>query len=150
MKNLVWLAGALLVVSFVFPDGFQPVNKGGAVVVTTTDYVVPDAAPDATIAKLLAKADRADKSRVVGIYTALHRVLSRDGGQRVSNTEKWADLQANTLQLAVEQVNKYPGLDDAIENVFKSTVGTDDVSPVRGDVLPKLLKACEIIVASAR
>lgn len=147
MKNLVWAAAALVVLSLVFPQGV-PVQFAGSK--PAASYQVPEADPDAKVKSLLSNATAADKADVVGIYTALHRVLSRDGGQRVSNTEKWASLQENTLQLVIEQVNKYPGLDVAIEDVFKRSVGTDDVTPVRGETLPKLLKACETIVASAR
>lgn len=145
MKNLVWLSAALLVLSLVFPNGVSLETTA-----TQSEYSVPDADPDAKVSSLLANASAKDRGDVVGVYTALHRVLSRDGGQRVSNTEKWASLQENTLQLVIEQVNKYPGLDVAIEDVFKRSVGTDDVTPVRGETLPKLLKACEIVVASAR
>ena len=144
MKKLVLLAGVVLLLSFVFPNGL-PALKPKPVV------PVPAAVTaDATIAKVLHNAESADKARVVSIYEGMHRVLSRDAGARINTTEKWAEFQANTLDLAVEQVGKYPGLDDAIEAVFAAQTGTDDVLPATPETQQKLLRACEIIIASAR
>lgn len=144
MKKLVWVFGLLLLLSFVLPHlpavsrPAVPENNGPT---------------DETIVKILSKADGADKARVVGIYTGLKRVLSRDmvrrTNRRITTTEKWAELQANTLEDSVDQVGKYPGLDEAIEAVFKQAVGTDDVVPGNPDVLQKLSDACEIIINSA-
>lgn len=145
MKKLVLIAGALLLFSFVFPNGISIPGVNPEVVVP-----VAPVETDSTIVALLKDATAADKARVVSIYDGMRFVLSRDKGERIGTTEKWADFQANTLQLAVEQVGKYPGLDDAIEAVFAKQVGTDDVVPANAETLPKLLKACEIIAASAR
>jgi hypothetical protein len=76
-------------------------------------------------------------------------VITRDNGQLVNNTERLAVLQANTLKLAVDQVGKYPGLDKAIEAVFASAVGTDDVVTVTPEIATKLSAACAVIVNSA-
>lgn len=150
MKKLVWVAGFVLALSFLFPNGVSDF-----VAQPTPIYVVPDAEPDAKIVELLAPATAEEKARVISVYSGLHRVLSRDGGVRINNTEKWETLQANTLQLAIDQQGKYPGLDAAIEAVFHAAVQSDTidstvVNPVRGEVLPRLLKACAIIVASAK
>lgn len=145
MKKLVWVAGLLLLLSVVFPNGVKlpvPVN--------IPDAVVPAGETDSAIVALLKDATVADKGRVVSIYDGLQFVLTRDKGQRINTTEKWAELQANTLQLAVEQVGKYPGLDVAINDVFKRVLGTDDVLPGNEDTQLKLIKACEIIANSAR
>jgi len=145
MKILVWIAALLVGLSIVYPDGIsipQPVPP----------VVVPEAPAetDATIVTLLKDATPADKSRIVSIYEGMKFVLARDKGQRINTTEKWRDYQANTLQLSVEQVGKYPGLDVAIEGVFKAVVGTDDVLPANPETQQKLLKACEIIANSAK
>jgi hypothetical protein len=145
MKILVWIAALLVGLSIVYPDGIsipQPVPP----------VVVPEAPAetDATIVTLLKDATPADKARVVSIYEGMKFVLARDKGQRINTTEKWRDYQANTLQLSVEQVGKYPGLDVAIEGVFKAVVGTDDVLPANPETQQKLLKACEIIANSAK
>lgn len=145
MKKLVWVAGLVLLLSVVFPNGIKipTVTKPDAV-------VVPAGETDATIVSLLKPATAEDKGRVVSVYDGLKFVLQRDKGQRVNTTEKWAELQANTLNLSVEQVGKYPGLDAAINDVFKRVVGTDDVLPATADTQLKLVKACEIIANSAR
>jgi hypothetical protein len=65
-------------------------------------------------------------------------------------TERWSDFQANTLQLAIETSGKYSGLDVAIENVFKTQLGTDDVLPTDSATQQKIIKACQIVAASAR
>jgi hypothetical protein len=145
MKKLVLVAGALLLFSLLFPNGVTLPVVGPAVVAP----VAPAADTDSKIVELLKEATPEDKARVVSIYNGMRVVLARDKGERISSTEKWADFQANTLQLAVEQVGRYPGLDDAIEAVFAKQVGTDDVVPTKADTLTKLLKACEIIAASA-
>lgn len=143
MKKLVWVAGVLLLLSVVFPNGIK-------LPVPTPVVVEPVGETDAQIVALLKTASTDDKNRVVSIYSGLKFVLQRDKGQRVNTTEKWAELQANTLQLAVEQVGKYPGLDVAINDVFKRVVGTDDVLPANADTQTKLIKACDIIADSAR
>lgn len=145
MKYVVWVFGALLLLSFVFPNGVTlPVAPKPPVVQPETPVVT-----DPTIVKLLADATDADRARVNGIYSGLKTVIERDNGALVTTTEKWALLQANTLKLAVEQVNKYPGLDVAIDDVFKANIGTMDVATVNADMVKKLATACEIIANSA-
>lgn len=150
MKKLVWIAGAILLLSILYPNGidlsgFKPAPPAAA----STEQ------PDPTISKILSGADYADKVRIVGVYRGLKTVLKNDDGKRVNNTEKMADLQANTLELAIEKPGKYVGLDVAIENVFKTTVqdkNTDAsvVNPVTPEMLKKLIKACDIVIASAQ
>ena len=141
---LLWLAGALLAVSIVFPNG-PKLGQPVAPVAPAEEH-----ATDAEIVKLLTNADSADKARINGIYTALAAVLKKDAGKRIATTEQWADLQANTLQLAIDQAGKYPGLDRAIEAVFLAKLGTDDVLPGTLETQAKLIDACETIAASAR
>lgn len=144
MKILVWAAALLVGLSIVYPNGItlpQP-----------APVVVPEAPveTDAAIVTLLKEATPEDKGRVVSIYEGMTFVLNRDKGQRINTTEKLAEWQANTLQLAVEQVGKYPGLDVAIDNVFKRVLGTDDVLPATAETQQKLINACEIIANSAK
>lgn len=148
MAKLTWLAGALLVVSFVFPNGLA--SLGTKPVPVTPDAPVGPVVTDPTIVKLLANATTADRSRVTGIYSALAFVLKRDGAKLITTTEQWALLQANTLQAAVETPGKYAGLDVAIEAVFAAALGTDDVMSVTPEVEQKLITACETIANSAR
>ena len=146
-KAVLWLAVALLAVSIVFPNG-PKFGKPAAPVTPVVEH-----AKDAEIVRVLATATAADKANVNGIYTALATILRRDIAKppmRITTTEKWADLQANTLQLAIEQVGKYPGLDVAIEAVFLAKLGTDDVLPGTAETKTKLIDACETIASSAR
>lgn len=146
MKKVVWLFGALLALSFVFPNGL-PLAKIPPAVKPVTP-VAPLGPTDPVITKLLENATQEDRARVNGIYSGLKFVIERDKGEFISTTEKWAMLQANTLAHAVEQVGKYPGLDVAINDVFKQQLGTDDVLAVNSDVLARLIAACDIIVNS--
>lgn len=145
MKKLVLVAGVVLLLSFVFPHGV-PVP-----VVTPVVEDTDTAAPDAEIVKVLKPATAADKARVRSIYSGLSAVLRRDASvKRLKTTEQWAEVHAATLNLAVEQVGKYPNLDVAINNVFLRAVGTDDVLPANDATRAKLTEACDVIVASAR
>jgi hypothetical protein len=143
MKKLVWVFGLLLALSFVFP------NVGG---VKPAPAPVPVPAPpaetDARIVGVLLNATPEDRARVASIYTGLRTVLGRDKGEFVNNTERFSVLQANTLKLAVEQVGRYPGLDTAIEGVFKTAVGTDDVVTMTPELVEAICKACDIIINS--
>lgn len=148
LNKLVWLAGILLVLSFVFPDGFKlPGSTPQAVEPVVTGPI------DEAIVSALVNATPEDREHIAGIYTGLVTVLTRDSNKlptRITTTEQWADLQANTLQLAVETPGVYPGLDTAIEGVFAQVMGTDDVLSVTPDVRQKLIAACETITNSAR
>jgi hypothetical protein len=142
---LVALAGVLLVVSILYPNGptFKKVDDKPvpAVVVGPVDD---------TIVGLLADATGADKQRIDGLYSALAVIVGRDKGKYVVTTEQWAALQGRTLELAIDQPGKYPGLDVAIENVFATAVGTDDVLSNSPETQQKLIAACEKIANSAR
>jgi hypothetical protein len=145
MKKLVWVAGLLLLTSFVFPNGpTLPVfNK------PVVRPVIGNAATDAEIVKLLTGSTAADRARIYDVYTSLKTVLQRPTApDRITTTEKWEELHGRTLDLAIEQVNKYPGLDVAIERVFQTAVGTDDVMPGNPETLKKLGEACDIVANS--
>jgi len=147
MKKLVALiAVSLVLFSFAFPNGVLLPSRPA--VVQPEDVIT--AFPDDVIVSLLRKAPATDRARIVGVYSGLRTVLMRDKGVRVSNTEKLAELQANTLQLAINEVGKYPGLDVAIDNVFKKVVGTDDVVAATPQIVSNLVKACETVIVSAQ
>ena len=146
MKKLVWVAGLLLLVSLVFPNGL-PLKP---LTVPAPEVVVPEGPTDATIVKLLTPATPEEKARVISVYSGLIHVLQRPkAAELLTTTEKWELTQQNTLQLAIEEPGKYPGLDEAIESVFAKSVGTDDVVAVTPDVLKKLVEACTVVVNSA-
>lgn len=150
MKKLVWAAAALLGFAIAFPNGISLPKPSKP----SPDVVVNDKTNSA-IVEILKGADKADKKRIADVYSSLAEVLKKDNAQRVDNTEKFAELQGNTLELAIDQPGKYPGLDVAIENVFKEVVGTDGidasvVNPINPLVQKKLIEATKIIAASAR
>lgn len=148
MKKLVWVAGVLLAISFVFPNGITLPTPPAPV--PAPEPPAPTVPADADIVAALKNAESADKARIVSVYSGVIRVLKRDGGKRVANTEKWADMHANTLQLAIDTPGKYPGLDVAIEAVFAREIGTDDVLQVDAEVQKKLVRACEVVIESAK
>lgn len=150
MKKLVWLAGAVLAFSLFFPDGIplRPVTP--PIPVPDPVPVGPVAEPDAKIVELLTNATPEDRARIYGVYAAMAKVTRRDKGARLNTTEKWAEYQANTLQLAIDKPGKYPGLDVAIEAVFARRLGTDDVLATTPEVAERVASACDIIAASAK
>lgn len=145
MKNVVvGLSGLLLAVSLVFPNG---VSLPVPVVPPTPEVTGPT---DPTIVKILQAADPADKARVDGVYSGLAYGIARDKGTLITTTEKWALLQSNTLDIAIETPGEYPGLDVAIEDVFVKALGTKEVLPGNPEVQQKLIDACTTIANSAR
>lgn len=149
MKKLVLAAGILLAVSFVFPNGL-PISLNTPEKPTPVSPDVEPVTPDDKIVEILSKATREDRARIVGVYSGMAAVTRRDKGARLNTTEKWAEYQANTLQMAVDTPGKYPGLDVAIEAVFAQALGTDDVLAITDVVSAKLAKACDTIVVSAK
>lgn len=150
MKKLVWIAGALLVFALFFPNGVSLSSLS-----SSNDAAVVDVTPDAQIVKLLAPATRAEKSRIVSVYTGLKTVLTRDNGKRINTTEKWEEVQAQTLQMAIDEPGKYEGLDEAIEAVFAAAVADENtdatvVNAVTPEMQAKLIKACDILIVSAK
>lgn len=151
MKKLVWLAGAVLAVSILFPNGFDVAGF------FTPQAVEPEivAKPDAKIVELLSGASSAEKARTVSVYRGLRTVLTRDAGTRINTTEKLEELQANTLQMAVDNPGKYPGLDIAIEAVFQKAVKSANVdpsvvNPMTPEIQAAVIKACETVMVSAQ
>lgn len=146
MKRIVWVAAAILLLSFLFPEGVKLPAPEPAVPVAPE----PARPVDDTIVGLLVNADAADKARIASVYEGLRTVLARDKGENVKTTEKFALVHAKTLQLAIETPGKYGALDEAIEGVFSRTLGTDDVLAVTDETLGKLLAACDVIINSAQ
>jgi hypothetical protein len=151
MKKLVWVAGLVLAVAIVYPNGVS-LPSFSKPAESTPEVNVP---ADAEIVKLLANASAADKARIVSVYRGLKAVLNKDNGKRVNTTEKWEEVHGETLTLAIEPPGKYPGLDEAIEAVFYKAVQDKDtdasvVNAVTPLIQAKLVKACDTIIASAR
>jgi hypothetical protein len=141
---LVWLAGLLLAVSLVFPNGPQFARPAKP----ETPPVVVQTEPK--IVSILLHADPADKARVVDVYTALSAVLKRPAVQSlIITTEQWAQLQERTLNIAIDEPGKYKELDEAIESLFLAKLGTDDVLAGNPETLARLADACDVVANSA-
>lgn len=150
MKKFVWAAGLVLAFAVFYPNGITLSSFSKPAEETTE----PAATPDAEIVKLLSGASAAEKARIVSVYRGLKAVLAKDNGARVNTTEKWEEVQASTLNLAIDTPGKYAGLDEAIEAVFYNAVHDADtdasvVNAVTPLMQAKLVKACDIIIASA-
>lgn len=148
MKKLILLLGVLLALSFVLPDPAELLKPTPTPV---TPDVNPAAGTDAKIVKILSEADAADKARVFDVYSSFAVVIKRDGvTQFISTSEQFAKLQERALKIAIDQPGKYEGLDAAIEAVYLSAFGTDDVVAITDEVRTKLITASEIIANSAK
>lgn len=153
MKKLVWVAGVLLCFAIFYPNGVDV--SAYLPLPAETDDAEVSATPNADIVKALANASVTDKARVVSVYNGLKEVLNRDNAARVNTTEKFEELHARTLQMAIETPGKYPGLDTAIEAVFYAAVHDKDtdasvVNPVTLLMQSKLVAACDVVIASAK
>lgn len=148
MKNLVWVAAVLLGLSIVFPNG---VPVPGLPSPAPIEPVTPVVQKDKAVVAILSAATAEDRARIVSIYEGMKAVLLRDNGKRINNTDKFAEWQANVLQLAVNhKPGTYPKLDVAIEGVFRQSLGTLDVLPMTEENVKKIVNACDVIIASAK
>jgi hypothetical protein len=147
---LVWLAGLLLAVSIVFPNGPQFTRPVSPV----TPAPAPTVPADPKIVEILAKATAADKTHINGLYRALADIVRRDKEKLIKTTEQWELLHANHLNLAIGDTalqGKYEDLDAAIEAVFESKLGKDkEVVPADEKTKALIIEACDIVAASAQ
>ena len=90
-----------------------------------------------------------DRIYLENLYDAMVYVLMRDGKRPdpiISDTAKFVTFHTSTLRLAIdkESVGKYPGLADAIDEVFFLAAGPD-VKPIDTDTRAKLIAACGVL-----
>jgi hypothetical protein len=159
MKSLVWIAGLVLVVALLFPNGVSiPAPPPVVPTPVNPEPVKPVVPTDPDIVRILAPATPAHKARIRGVYSAMATALKRDKEKLlVKNTEQFALWHANTLAVAIDDDarGKYPGLDVAIEAVFtrklgvKPEAGGVDVVAIDAAARAKLVEAAELIAASA-
>jgi hypothetical protein len=150
MKKLVWIFGVLLALSFLVPNKLPDWVPSPKPTPVTPDKPT-NTATNEKIVELLANASGEDRARIDGVYTAGAIILKRDASTKfLATTEQFSKWQERTLKMAIEEPGKYPGLDAAIEAVFATAVGTDDVVAVTDDMRAKLIAACETIANSAK
>ena len=123
----------------------------------------PAAANSATLAKpspeelawaeplkaILPRMMPADRQYLSALYEAMAFVLKQDGRRSqpiIDTTDKFVQMHAGTLQLAIEKANvgKYQGLDAAIDQVFFAANGADS-GAVDKPTSEKLISACNVL-----
>lgn len=159
MKQLVWIAGLVLAVAMLFPNGVTlPVPAPVVPAPVVPAPVKPVVPVDPDIVRILSVASPEHKARIRGVYSAMAAVLKRDKEKALAkNTEQFALWQANTLDVAIDEDarGRYPGLDAAIDAVFARQLGIKidadgiDVVGIDPTARTKIIEAAEMIAASA-
>lgn len=90
-----------------------------------------------------------DRTYLASLYDALAYVLIRDGEREkpiVSSTEGFANFHAGTLRLAIDKakVGQYPGLAEAIDQVYVAALGAEVRELSRAD-RENLIAACGLL-----
>lgn len=90
-----------------------------------------------------------DRVYLASLYDALAYVILRDADREkpiVSSTEAFANFHAGTLRLAIDKakVGQYPGLAEAIDQVFVAALGAD-VRELDKAGRERLIAACGVL-----
>jgi hypothetical protein len=132
--------------------------KGSALTVNwpPQEHVVVPPAPTAEelkwaepLRKVLPKMLLTDREYLASFYAALGFVVDRDAARTtpiITTTEAFAQFHGGSLQLAVDHKNvgKYPGLAEAIDEVFVSALGAE-ARPLDDASRRKLTAACSVL-----
>lgn len=91
----------------------------------------------------------ADRQYLANFYDAMAFVLLKDGDRDppiVSTTDQFVVFHANSLRLAIERakVGKYPGLGEAIDEVFLNAAGAQ-AKAIDADTRSILVAACGVL-----
>lgn len=98
---------------------------------------------------ILPKMLPADRKYLANFYDAMAYVLLKDGDRDqpiVATTDKFIVFHSNSLRLGIEKKNvgKYPGLGEAIDEVFFAAMGADPKT-IDPDTRTKLVAACGVL-----
>lgn len=90
-----------------------------------------------------------DRAYLASLYDAMAYVVIRDGERDkpiIASTESFANFHAGTLRLAIDKakVGQYPGLAEAIDQVFVAALGADVRELSRAD-RDNLIAACGLL-----
>lgn len=90
-----------------------------------------------------------DRLYLSSLYDAMAYVIMRDSDRErpiIGTTEAFANFHAGTLRLAIDRakVGKYPGLAEAIDQVFVRALGAD-VRELDNESREKLIAACGLL-----
>jgi hypothetical protein len=120
--------------------------------VVNIDTPVPEAPLKAwaePLRKIVPRMTPKDRLYLASLYDAMAFVLLRDGQRDepiIGTTGQFAAFHAGTLRLAIdrENVGKYPGLAEAIDEVFVAAAGPEDVR-LAGDRRTRVTAACGVL-----
>jgi hypothetical protein len=101
------------------------------------------------VVEVLPRMTPKDRQYLANFYDAVAFILLRDGDRDtpiVSDTTKFEAFHGGSLRLAIDRkdVGKYPGLGEAIDQVFAAANGPDEVA-VSEEVRAKLVAACGVL-----
>ena len=90
-----------------------------------------------------------DRQYLATLYDAMVYVLIRDGEREkpiIGSNDQFAAFHAGTLNLAIDKaaVGKYPGLAEAVDNVYVNALGAD-VRELTVDDRRALIAACGVL-----
>lgn len=90
-----------------------------------------------------------DRAFLSSLYDAMGFVMARDGARDqaiISTTDKFAEFHAGTLRLAVDRqdVGKYPGLGEAIDQSFIGAIGVDPKG-LDAETRARVVAACGVL-----
>ncbi len=90
-----------------------------------------------------------DRQYLATLYDAMAYVILRDGDRDkpiINSNEQFAAFHAGTLRLAIDKaaVGKYPGLAEAIDQVYVAALGAD-VRELDQDARRRLIAACGVL-----
>ncbi len=90
-----------------------------------------------------------DRIYLATLYDAMAYVLMRDGDREkpiISSNDQFAAFHAGTLNLAIDKaaVGKYPGLAEAIDEVYVNALGAD-VRELDAAARKRLIAACGVL-----
>ena len=90
-----------------------------------------------------------DRQYLATLYDAMVYVLIRDGEREkpiIGSNDQFAAFHAGTLKLAIDKaaVGKYPGLAEAVDNVYVNALGAD-VRELSVDDRRALIAACGVL-----
>jgi hypothetical protein len=98
---------------------------------------------------ILPKMLPADRKYLSNFYDAMAFVVLRDGDRTpaiIGSTEQFANFHAGSLRLAIDKdnVGKYPGLAEAIDQTFLTAIGPE-MKSVDAPTRSKLVSACAVL-----
>jgi hypothetical protein len=102
------------------------------------------------IREYLPKMTPGDRQYLAHFYDAMAFIILRDGDREqpiITDTDKFEAFHGGSLRLAVDRkdVGKYGDLGKAIDKVFATAMGTDDVVPLDKDARAKIVTACGVL-----